>query len=96
MANWLHKIELNAVIAEVSEEYDLECVEEKCPQEAKESLALEVEKAPPIAHFGALIRKCKSIAAVNRMLERIFNAADAQKVWCGMPFRVEAEVGETK
>jgi hypothetical protein len=80
MANWRYNIELNRVISEVTEEYNLEG-EELCPDEAKEALAAEVEKAPPLTHFGQRIRKCKSVAGVNRLLDEIYDAADAALVW---------------
>jgi hypothetical protein len=82
--NWRFKIELNQVINTMSDKYDLSCVEEKCPKEVKEALANEVKKAWPLARFADRILKAKSIAAVNRILENVFNEADYQKVWCGI------------
>lgn len=82
--NWRHKIELNKVIADMTEKYDLSCFEEDCPSEVKTALASEVEKAFPLARFAYRLRNAKSIAAVNRLLAKIFNEADSQGVWCGL------------
>lgn len=82
--NWRHKIELNKVMSDVCDKHDLSRVEEDCPEEVKEALATEIEKAWPIAHFCKKIRSAKSIAAVNRILERVYNDADRHAVWCGL------------
>ncbi|MFY4731208.1 hypothetical protein [Nitrospira sp. BLG_2] len=82
--NWRHKIELNQVINQMTDKYDLSRFEKRCPTEVKETLATEVAKAPPLARFADLIRKAKTIAAVNRILENVFNEADYHKVWCGI------------
>lgn len=84
MANWLHKIELLKAIGAANDAHDLSRAEEPCPVEVIESFAAEVVKAPPLARFAEKFRACKSIAAVNRTLEQVFNAADASRVWCGM------------
>lgn len=84
MANWQHKIELNQIIQQVSEDFDLSRLEEPCPEQARNALATEIEKAPPLTHFGPKIRDAKSIAEVNRLLEAIFSAADHNLVWCGL------------
>ena len=83
MANWLYKIELNSVINKMTEKYNLEMVEEDCPEEVKIALANEIRKAPPIAHLANRIMKCKAIAAVNRTLNTVFDRADENLVWCG-------------
>jgi len=84
MANWKYQIELNQVINDLSEQYDLECPKEPCPQEVKEALAKELQKAPPLAHYAKKIQKATSIAQVNRILNSVFNTADASLVWCGL------------
>jgi hypothetical protein len=83
MANWQHKIELNQILKQASENHDLSREEEDCPAEVKTAIAAEVEKAAPLAHFGKLIRNAKSIAKVNRLLQQVYNEADYSKVWCG-------------
>lgn len=85
MARWRYKIELSRVLAEVGEKFDLERVEENCPEECKEALAKEVSKAWPLRGFADDIRSAKSIAAVNRILARVYDEADRMLVWCGMP-----------
>lgn len=84
MADWRHHINLRTVIDDCCEEYNLECVEEDCPEAVKEAIATEIEKAWPIQHFGPRIRDCVSIAEVNRVLNAVFNEADAKLVWCGL------------
>lgn len=83
MANWQHKIQLNEIIEQCSEEFDLERHEEPCPDVVKERLAVEVAKALPIAHFAGRIRTVNSIAELNRVLARLFDDADRHSVWCG-------------
>ncbi len=84
MAAWRYKIELNKVLTEMSEKHDLECHEEPCPKEVKEALAKELEKAWPLKRFCQKILDAKSIAQVNRILENVWNAADTERVWCGL------------
>lgn len=84
MANWRHKIELNQVIEDLSEKYNLSCHEEDCPQEVKEGIAKEIEKAWPIKRHADEVRKVKSIAALYRRLDLVFDDADTHLVWCGM------------
>lgn len=83
MANWKYKIMLNEAIDENNEEFDLSRHEEDCPVAAKERLAAQCERAPPLVHFAASLRAAKSIAEVNRILRRVFDAADEALVWCG-------------
>lgn len=83
MANWRYKIELGEVLRQISENYDLNRAEEDCPVEVKIAVATEVEKAAPLAHFGKRIRRAKTIAKVNRILQEVYNEADYSKVWCG-------------
>lgn len=81
--NWRETIELNPVISEMSEKYDLDHVENDCPEEVKEKLAGEVEKSWTLKRFAPKLLKAKSIAEVNRILGNVFNEADRSKVWCG-------------
>jgi hypothetical protein len=82
--NWRYKIELNKALTEMSEKYDLERHEEPCPKEVKEALASEIKKAWPLQRFCQKILDAKSIAQVNRILENVWNAADTERVWCGL------------
>lgn len=84
--NWREKIELNQVVSKMSEKFDLERHEEPCPKEAKENLAKEVEKSIWLNRFAPKIRATKSIAALNRVLEDVFNEADRRRIWCGFPY----------
>jgi hypothetical protein len=82
--NWRYKIELMKVLRNMSDKHDLECVEEPCPEEVKTAIVTEIEKAPPLRRFTKQIRQAKSIAAVNRILNRIYDEADQSAVWCGL------------
>lgn len=84
MANWRYKIELNQAISQVTEDYDLSRVEEPCPEEVRDILAKECEKAAPLRRFGQQFRDAKSIAEVNRILNDVFEEADKKLVWCGL------------
>lgn len=84
MANWKHKIELNKVLADMGDKHDLSSVEEPCPDGVKEAIATELAKARPLQKFCTPIRKAVSIAAVNRILDRVYDEADRSLVWCGI------------
>ena len=84
MANWRFNISLNKVLNQCNEDFDLSRHEEDCPEEVKEALAAEVAKAWPLARFSQKIRACKSIAELNRILEVVWDAADTERVWCGL------------
>lgn len=84
IANWQHRINIIGVLADANTRHDLSCVEEDCPDDVKEALAKEVEKAWPVAQFASKLREAKSIAAVNRVLDNMFDEADRSLVWCGM------------
>jgi hypothetical protein len=83
--NWRYKIDLNQVIAELMDDYDLTCMEEDCPPEVKERLIAEISKATPLLRFIDQLQEVKSIAAVNRVLSDVYDEADVSKVWCGLP-----------
>jgi hypothetical protein len=80
MARWQYKINLGSVL----EKYDLSRVEEDCPMEVKEAIAAEIAKAPPLVKFVEVVRRSKSIAALKRLLEGIYDEADETGVWCGI------------
>lgn len=84
MANWKQKINLNQILEQLSEEFDLSEVERPCPTVVKNKIANEVERVTVLKPFGKQIRKSRSIAAVNRILEQVFQVADENLVWCGM------------
>ena len=86
MARWRESIELNKVVASVSDEFDLTRLEEDCPEEAKSRLAAEVEKSSWLRRHGKRLREARSIAEVNRILESVFEDADRHLIWCGLPF----------
>jgi len=83
MANWRYKINLNGVLSKMNGKHDLTLVEEPCPQEVKDAIIAEIEKAPPLQLFVGRIKRATSIAAVNRALSAIFEEADYSLVWCG-------------
>lgn len=82
--NWRYKIELRKVLSDMADQHDLERVEEPCPEEVKTAIATEIEKALPLHRFAKQIRQAKSIAAVNRILNKIYDEADQSAVWCGL------------
>lgn len=84
MTNWRYRIKLNEVIERVSEDFDLTRVEEPCPEEVRNALAEECEKAQPLYSFGQRLRDAGSIAEVNRILDTVFDVADQKLVWCGL------------
>ncbi len=83
--HWKHKINLNGVISEMNEKYDLSCHEKKCPKEVKAAIAAEIAKAPPLVQFVNGVKACKTIAELNRKLQFIWDEADSARVWCGFP-----------
>ena len=84
MAAWTQKIDIHGVIGRADKKYDLSRLEEDCPEEVKADLAAEVEKCC-LWRFAPRLREARSIAEVNRILEAVFNAADRERVWCGLP-----------
>jgi hypothetical protein len=56
-----------------AEEHDLTHIEEDCPEEVKEAIAIEIVKAWPLKRFAQTIRQAKSIAEVNRILKNIYD-----------------------
>lgn len=82
---WESSIELNAVLSEVNDEFDLSRHEEDCPTEVKERIAAEVRKSPQLEYLADDLLECESIAEFNRMLNCVFDEADAERVWCGFP-----------
>lgn len=84
MANWKEKIELAEVLRKVSDENDLSEVERVCPKVVKDALCKEITKSSRLKHFVPRIRSARSIAAVNRVIEQVYNTADVEKVWCGL------------
>lgn len=84
MTNWRYRIKLNEVLERVSDEHDLSRHEEPCPEEVRNALAEECEKAAPLHHFGQQFRDAKSIAEVNRILHSVYDVADKRLVWCGL------------
>jgi len=67
----------------MSEKYDLSEHEKECPKEVKDVLITEIERAEPLKFFVGSIRRSKSIAELNRVINRIFDTADKELVWTG-------------
>ena len=82
---WIEKIELNEAIGEANAKFDLTREEEPMPQAAKDILCAAIAKSIWLARFQHDIAAAKSIAEANRILDRVFDAADRHRVWCGMP-----------
>ena len=80
---WQHQIELGKVLETARSQHDLTRLEEDCPAEVKSMIVAEISKAPPLVRFATEINDCKSIAALNRTLDRVYDAADRDAVWCG-------------
>ena len=83
MAIWKYKIELGRVMDEMSDKFDFSRLEEDCPQEVKEAIAVEISKAPPLARFAKKVKSVKSNAEMNRVLDSIYDVADDELVWTG-------------
>lgn len=83
MSKWVYKIELNKVISQMCEEYDLSRMEEICPEEVKKAIAEEIIKVWPLKRYGEMILKSRTIAELNRYLELVYDEADRKRVWCG-------------
>jgi hypothetical protein len=81
---WRYKIDLANVLIECAEKHDMSRVEEDCPEEVKEMIIQEISKASPLKRFAKPIQDCKSIAALNRVLEQIYDESDFSRVWCGI------------
>jgi hypothetical protein len=65
-------------------QHDLSRIEEDCPAELKEAIATEIAKALPLVKFVEVVRRRKSIADLTRLMEAIYDEADATSVWCGL------------
>ena len=81
---WRYKIDLAGVLQQCADKYDLTRVEEPCPDEVKQLIVTEIAKAPPLKRFVRSIQTAKAIAELNRVLEKIYDAADFERVWCGI------------
>jgi hypothetical protein len=84
MTNWRYSIDLNSVLASASERHDMSKYERKCPKTVKMQIAAELRKAPPLQHFAKQIEDAESIAEVNRIIDEVYDAADANLIWCGL------------
>jgi len=82
--NWRYTIDLAGAMRQSIDDFDLTRLEEPCPAAVLGRLADEVEKAPPLSHFGTRLRAAKSIAEVNRLLIEVYDRADDTRVWCGL------------
>lgn len=91
MANWIEKINLHGVMARFADEYDLSEHEKPCPQPVLDAMATELEKSVWFRRFSVPLRNARSIAEANRVLARVFDAAEFHRVWCGMPGAAIAE-----
>jgi hypothetical protein len=81
---WLYRIDLAGVMLQCAEKHDLTRVEEDCPEDVKELIAVEISKADPLKRFAESVRNSKSIAELNRILQKIYDEADFRRVWCGL------------
>lgn len=84
MANWQEKLELNTILSDLSDKYDLERLEEPVPEEVKTAIATELKKSRWLVQYASKIENSKSIAETNRVLEKVYDAADRHLVWLGL------------
>lgn len=84
MAMWREKIGLNKAIAKANDQFDLTRLEEPCPQEVKDMICAEIKKSNVLNCHVFRIQSCKTIAELNRKLERVFDDADKFLIWCGL------------
>lgn len=82
MAAWRERIALNHVIEQMNKKYGLDRAEDDCPEEVKEAIATELLKSRALGHYAGKVRKVKAIAALSRLLSRIYDDADQHLVWC--------------
>ncbi len=80
---WAYSIELNKLLSDFDSKYDFSIVEEECPKEVLDATCEEISKSIFLSKFKCEVKKCKSIAAFNRVLEKIYNEADRRRIWCG-------------
>lgn len=83
---WNYRIDLNGVVQQLNEELDWKDQEAVCPAVAKERICEEIKKAPPLTGLCGRVMEAESVADLNRVLELIYELADQQRVWCGLPF----------
>lgn len=83
MTNWREKIELYKVIREVQAEFNLSDDSDVCPIEVKEKLAAEIEKSWLLSTYGRKIREAITVEDVNNILDKVFDRADSNRIWCG-------------
>lgn len=83
MPHWAEKIELNKAISLANDRHDLSRHEEQVPDEVKALLNAELGKSLILCHFVQRVNACKSIAALNREIAKIYDQADQHRVWCG-------------
>ena len=85
MTKWRYKIKLNEVNTALDALHDFSITEDPVPQPILEAVAHEVEKAWPLKRFAKDIRNATCTAHLNRILTRLWDHADLEKVWTGMP-----------
>ena len=86
---WIEKISLNQAIDKANERYDLSRLEEPVPDEVKLLINNEIARSRFLKRFTNRISNAGSIAQLNRILDSIFDDADRNRVWCGMPGTTE-------
>jgi flagellar motor switch protein FliM len=84
MTNWRYRIELAKVLEKCNENHDLSHYEEECPQDVKDLIAAEISKAWPLTRLAPRVTESKTIAELNRVLQLVYDVADAELVWCGI------------
>lgn len=81
---WRGECAVNEELTKLNCEFDLE-PDMACPTEAKERMAKVLEACVPLRKFAANIRAADTVSRFNRVLEAIFDEADAKRIWCGLP-----------
>lgn len=84
MVNWRYRIELAEILQKCSKDHDLSHYEEECPKDVKEAIAAEISKALPLSRLAPRVMESKTIAELNRVLQLVYDVADAELVWCGI------------
>lgn len=78
--NWRYEIDISGVLLTAPDLDDNDPV----PDDLRLALADELMKASPLHRFAPLMLEVESVSELNDLLDRIYDAADRSRVWCGL------------
>lgn len=85
---WKDKINLNGALRAVSKHFELEDAEDShpVPFQLVKVLVEEASKTPALRKVAAeMLLHCQTVGDVNYFLDKLYNIADREKIWCGFP-----------